>query len=148
MEKRGQLHPDFRYFLDFKSKAIIDLFTDLRGFILEHCPDCYELLYNTHALTSVFSFSHKLSDAFCMIPIYKDHLNLGFNKGALLQDKNELLCGTGKLIRHIKIKDKSDYRSTSVEALIKEAMSIAKEDLKYAESVNGHTISKIKTSRP
>ena len=78
MKNTRPIHPDFQSLLDLKSKALIELFRDLRSYILQLAPDSIELLYHTHALTAVFSVSEKLSDAFCMIPIYSNHLNLGF----------------------------------------------------------------------
>lgn len=101
MTKLRPIHTDFQYLLDFKEQEVIDLFGDLRQYILELYPDSNELLYHTHALTAVFSISEKLGDAFCHIPVYSEHINLGFNKGTLLKDSNKLLTGTGKLIRHI-----------------------------------------------
>ena len=85
MKVSRPIHPDYQYFLDLKDQELIDLFKDLRAYILELYPDCNELLYHTHALTSVFSISEKLSDAFCMLPIYTNHMNLGFNKGRFLK---------------------------------------------------------------
>lgn len=67
-------------------------------FVPSHYLESVELNYHTHALTSVYSVSKKLGDAFYMIPIYTNHLNLGFNKGTLLNDTSKLLRGTGKLI--------------------------------------------------
>jgi hypothetical protein len=125
MKTLRPLQPDFEFLLDFKDRELIDLFKDLREFILELYPDCNELLYHTHALTAVFSISDKLSDAFCMLPIYTNHLNLGFNKGTLLKDPHKLLTGTGNLIRHIDIEKKSDYRNPEVKALIEEAINFA-----------------------
>ena len=110
------IHPDFQFLLGFKDRAVIDLFKDLREYIFELYPDCNELLYHTHALTAVFSISDKLADAFCMLPIYTNHLNLGFNKGTLLEDPNKLLTGTGNLIRHINIKKPNDYRNAKVKS--------------------------------
>lgn len=144
MTKSRPIHPDFQFFLDFKDPALIDLFQDLRDYILELCPDSNELLYHTHALTSVFSISEKLSDAFCMLPIYTNHLNLGFNKGTLLKDPNKLLTGTGNLIRHIDIKKPSDYRNPQVTELIKAAIEFATEDMDKPTNATGKTISKIK----
>lgn len=138
------IHPDFQFLLDAKEQEIIELFTDLRQYILAQHPQCNELLYHTHALTAVFSISDKLSDAFCMIPIYKNHLNLGFNKGTLLKDPKELLTGTGKLIRHIDVKSVDDYRNPDVQALIKEAAEFAIEDLDKPTKSQGKTLSKIK----
>jgi hypothetical protein len=137
-------HPDFQFLLDFKDQEIIDLFTDLREYILELYPDSNELVYHTHALTAVFSISDKLSDAFCMLPIYTNHLNLGFNKGTLLKDPNKLLTGTGNLIRHIDVKKTSDYRNPKVKALIQEAIDFAIKDTDKPTKSIGQTISKIK----
>jgi len=138
------IDPDFEFLLDFKDRALIELFKDLREFILELYPDCNELLYHTHALTAVFSISDKLSDAFCMLPIYTKHLNLGFNKGTLLKDPHKLLTGTGNLIRHIDVTKESDYRNPEVQALILEAINFAINDMDKPTKSLGKTISKIK----
>lgn len=138
------IHPDFQFFLDFKSKNVIDLFTDARVYILDLYPECNELLYHTHALTSVFSISEKLTDAFCMLPIYTNHLNLGFNKGTLLSDPLHLLTGTGNLIRHIDIKVPSHYRNAGVEKLIKNAVQLAIHEMPKPTKSFGTSISKIK----
>jgi len=145
MKTLRPIHPDFQFFLDFKDQDVIDVFKDLREYILELHPDCNELVYHTHALTAVFSISDKLSDAFCMLPIYRNHLNLGFNKGTLLKDPNKLLTGTGNLIRHIDVKKVSDYRNPKVKALIKEAIDFAIKDMDMPTKSIGQTISKIKT---
>lgn len=137
------LPPEFTCLLERKEEALIHLYTDLRTFILELHPDANELLYHTHALTSVYSITEKLGDAFCMIPIYTAHLNLGFNKGTLLKDPNKLLQGTGNLIRHIPIAQPSDYRNAKVKALVKEACAFAIADLDKPTKSKGMTISKI-----
>lgn len=144
MKNSRPIHPDFQFLLDFKDKEVIELFSDLRLYILELKPDCNELVYHTHALTAVFSISDKLSDAFCMVPIYTNHLNLGFNKGTLLKDPNKLLTGTGNLIRHIDIKKPGDYRNPKVKALIQEAIDFAIKDMDKPAKSLAKTISKIK----
>jgi len=144
MTKARTIHPDFQFLLDFKDKEVIDLFSDIRLFILEIYPESNELLYHTHALTTVFSISEKLSDAFCMLPIYTNHLNLGFNKGTRLKDPNKLLTGTGNLIRHIDVKKPGDYRNTNVKYLIEEAIDFAIKDMDKPTKSIGATISKIK----
>jgi len=138
------IHPDFQTLLELKDQNLMDLFKDLRAFILEIYPESNELLYHTHALTSVFCISDKLSDAFCMIPIYTGHLNLGFNKGTLLDDPHRLLVGTGKLIRHIPIEKQSDYRNEEVRKLIIAAVEFAVNDMAVPTKIVGNIISKIK----
>lgn len=145
MIKLRPIHPDFLFLLDFKDKKIIELFKDLREFILESYPDSNELLYHTHALTTVFSISDKLSDAFCMLPIYTNHLNLGFNKGTLLNDPHKLLIGTGNLIRHIPVDTAKDYRNKKVKDLIKTAFDFSIKNMDKPSKSIGMTISKIKT---
>lgn len=138
------LDPKFIKLLELKEPNLVNMFYDLREYIIEIYPDCNELLYHTHALTTVFSISEKLSDAFCMIPIYTNHLNLGFNKGTLLEDKKNLLIGTGNLIRHIPIKTENDYRNNSVEKLIESAVEFAIKDMDKPTKSIGKVISKIK----
>lgn len=144
MNKVRPVHPDFQFYLDLKQQDLIDLFNDLRLFILDLYSDSNEILYHTHALTSVFSISEKLSDAFCMVPIYTNHLNLGFNKGTLLKDPHKILTGTGNLIRHVDIKSPADFQKDSVRDLIQEAIHFAISDMDKATKSKGMTISKIK----
>jgi hypothetical protein len=144
MAKPRPISPDFQALLDLKSKEVINLFSDARAYVLELYPDSNELLYHTHALTAVFSISDKLSDAFCMLPIYSNHLNLGFNKGTLLKDPHKLLTGTGNLIRHIDISKPTDYRNAKVKALLQQAIDFAMKDMDKPTKSIGKTISKIK----
>ena len=144
MNKVRSIHPDFLFHLEFKKQPLIELFKDLREYILEIYPDSNELLYHTHALTTIFSISDKLSDAFCMLPIYTNHLNLGFNKGTLLNDPHKLLTGSGNLIRHIPVDKKIDYRNKKVKDLIKTAVDFSIKDMDKPTKSIGMTISKIK----
>lgn len=144
MKNTRPIHPDFLFLLEFKEKKLIELFKDLRAYILEIYPDSNELLYHTHALTAVFSISDKLSDAFCMLPVYTNHLNLGFNKGTLLNDPHKLLQGTGNLIRHIPVETAVDYRNKKVKELIQSAVGFAIKDMDKSTKSIGITISKIK----
>lgn len=147
MSKQRAIHPDFLFHLEFKDQVVIELFKDLRAFLLEIYPDSNELLYHTHALTSVCSVSDKLGDAFCMIPVYTKHLNLGFNKGTLLQDPHRLLTGTGNLIRHIPVSTPADYRNKKVKDLVQAAVDLAIADKDGRITVTGQTISKIKKNK-
>lgn len=147
MASSRNIHPDFLFLLDFKEPRLISLFKDLREYILEIYPDSNELLYQTHALTTVFSISEKLSDAFCMIPIYTNHLNLGFNKGTILEDPHKLLSGTGNLIRHIPVTIPTDYRNKKVKDLIKSSVAFAIKDMDKPTQSQRQIISKIKMSK-
>jgi len=144
MASDRDIHPDFNFFLDMKEARLISLYKDLREYIFSLAPDTNELLYHTHALTSAYSISERLGDTFIMLPIYSKHFNLAFNKGTLLDDPHQLLTGTGKLMRHIPINAKSDYRNPKVKALIKASIALAIEDMNKPTKSVGKTISKIK----
>lgn len=144
MKNNREIHSDFKYYLKYKEQELIDLFSGLRAYVLDIYPESNELLYHTHALTTVFTVSEKMGDGFCTIPIYTNHLNLAFNKGTLLNDPQNLLQGTGRLMRHIPIQNEDDYKNKNVKQLILEAIDFALEDANTKHKKTGLTISKIK----
>jgi hypothetical protein len=81
----------------------------LREVVLEEAPEAVEYISKGYAVTIGFSFTGKpLKDGFCHVVTYSSHVNLGFNRGAVLPDPNGLLHGTGKLMRHITIRSEYD----------------------------------------
>ncbi len=49
---------------------------------------------------------------------FTSHVNVGFFHGALLDDPAGLLAGTGKRMRHVKVKPGHDVDATALRALI------------------------------
>lgn len=127
-----------------KSAEQARLYQDLRDYILEIFPDINELLYNTYALSTLYTVTDRMGDGFCMIVMYANHTNFAFNKGTLLSDPDKILEGTGKLMRHVKINHPTDYRNETVLALIKEAHALAIDDIGKPAKKMGVSISKIK----
>ena len=144
MGESRPIRPGFQSLLEGRGQELVDLFVDLRTFVLGHYPESHELLYHTHALSAVFCVSPRLSDAFCHITVYSGHMNLGFNKGTLLSDPHGVLKGSGKLIRHLQVVTPDDYRNPEVSALIEESIALAVEDMDGPASALGTTVSKIK----
>ncbi|MGP4107671.1 DUF1801 domain-containing protein [Virgibacillus sp. L01] len=60
----------------------------------------------------------------CYLQTAKNHVNLGFYFGATLKDKDNLLEGTGKKMRHIRVKQLDDIQPQKFSALIKEAIEL------------------------
>ena len=56
--------------------------------------------------------------AFGYVGVYKAHVNVGFFLGAELPDPAGLLEGTGKRMRHVKVKPGVDLDSAALRALI------------------------------
>ena len=57
----------------------------------------------------------------CSIMAFRDHVNLAFFRGSELEDKNKLLEGTGKGMRHVKVMNLKDLRKQAVAQLVTEA---------------------------
>ena len=73
----------------------------LRRFVKANTPDCPETL---HKGWKVISYGRQ----HCSIAPHKQWVNLQFSKGATLEDPSGRMEGTGKSIRHIKIRSTDD----------------------------------------
>jgi len=110
----------------------------LRDVVLEEAPQAIESISLGYALAIGYSFTGKpLKDGFCHIVTYSTHVNLGFNRGAVLPDPNRILVGKGKSIRHITIHNESElerpfvrrYVQAAIEQVLDEAVSKAAKPL-------------------
>jgi hypothetical protein len=63
----------------------------------------------------------KNSEAYCYLIAYKTHVNLGFFHGSRL-GADDLLEGTGPLMRHLKLNSLEDLSKPVVKRLIKAAL--------------------------
>ncbi len=59
----------------------------------------------------------------CYIAAFKDHVNLGFTRGTELADPAQRLEGTGKGMRHVKIRNPKEI-DTAVKSLLHEAFKL------------------------
>jgi hypothetical protein len=102
---------------------ISNLALALREVVLEKAPEAIESIVKSYAVAIGFSFTGKpMKDGFCHIVTYASHVNLGFNRGALLRDPNRILVGKGKSIRHITIKDQSELENPAVRRYLQAAI--------------------------
>ena len=108
--KKKALPPAPQRLLDLLAEhrpAVAPLVLALRDMVLKEAPGAAEHIYHGYVVGVVFTFTTP-GKAFCHIAAYEKHVNLGFNKGALLDDSRGLLAGTGKKIRHIRIGSAAD----------------------------------------
>ena len=64
----------------------------------------------------------KMSEHFCYIAAYKEHVNFGFYRGAGLPDPERLMEGTGKEMRHVKVRDADQVELPSLRRLVQLAL--------------------------
>jgi hypothetical protein len=65
----------------------------------------------------------KMSDGYAYIMPMRGYVNLGFYQGALLADPEKLLEGTGKGLRHVKIRTLAEANHPPVRALVAAALA-------------------------
>jgi hypothetical protein len=102
---------------------IADLTLALRDIVLEEAPEAVESIVKSYAVAIGFSFTGKpLKDGFCHVVTYADHVNLGFNRGALLPDPNRVLEGKGKMIRHVTMREQKDLERQFIRRYLQAAI--------------------------
>ncbi len=70
--------------------------------------------------------------AFAYASVHAEHVNIGFYRGAELPDPAGLLQGSGKRMRHVKLKTGEDVDEEALHALIAAAYADMKARLEQA----------------
>jgi hypothetical protein len=83
--------------------------------------DVRELLHDGHPTACVGDA------AFGYVNAFTAHVNIGFFRGAELSDPNGLLQGTGKFMRHVKLRPGDDVDTRALMNLIETAYTDIKE---------------------
>jgi hypothetical protein len=84
--------------------------------IMRNCgDDVRELLHDGHPTACVGD------GAFAYVDAFREHVNVGFFRGAELVDPSGLLRGSGKLMRHVKIIPGRALDERALEALVADA---------------------------
>ena len=86
-------------------------------------PDVVEMLHDGHPTACVGDA------AFAYVNVFSAHTNVGFFQGAELHDPAGLLTGTGKFMRHVKIKPGVAVDEPALHELIREAYTDVKQRL-------------------
>jgi hypothetical protein len=90
----------------------------------ESGDDVRELLHDGHPTACVGDA------AFADVNAFTAHVNVGFFRGAEIADPERLLEGTGKFMRHVKLRPETDVDAAALMKLIETAYTDMKERLK------------------
>lgn len=97
--------------------------------VIRDCgDDVRELLHDGHPTACV------AGAAFAYVNAFKAHVNVGFFRGAALADPAGLLEGTGKYMRHVKLRPDGDLDATALIRLIESAYTDMKRRLEAAQT--------------
>lgn len=92
--------------------------------VMRKCgDDVHELLHDGHPTACAGDA------AFAYVSAFTRHVNVGFFRGAELDDPAGLLQGTGKLMRHVRIEPGDDLDAAALKALIRSAYADMKRRL-------------------
>jgi hypothetical protein len=84
--------------------------------VMRKCgDDVRELLHDGHPTACI------ADAAFGYVNAFKDHVNVGFFRGATIADPEGLLEGTGKFMRHVKLRPGHDFNAMALTKLIDNA---------------------------
>jgi len=119
---RSAASPSLRPALDF-----------LRGLIASLDKTFVEVVWPRQEIASFGVGPKKMSQHYAYMGIQESHMNLGFYHGATLRDPDGILEGTGKRLRHVKIRRLAQARSAAVRELLIQAIA----DRRLHEGRNG-----------
>ena len=107
------------------NRGVQELTLALRELVLEELAPCCEYIVEVYIVSILYGPTHRMKDGICYIGVIKDHVNLGFLRGSELPDPQRILEGTGKQMRHIKIRNMSDLERPAIRAYLQEACELA-----------------------
>lgn len=112
----------FAELLEITEVPLRPIVNQLRKLIIQIDPNTVEVVRLGDRAASFGVGPKKMSEAYVYVLPHKSWVNLGFYKGALLSSESKLMEGTGKSLRHIKIRSLEDSNKAEIKALIKLAV--------------------------
>jgi uncharacterized protein DUF1801 len=119
----SQKHGQFADILAIASPALRSVCQQLRETIGQLHRQYVELVWPRQRIASFGVGAKKMTEHYAYIHVHGAHVNLGFYHGASLPDPDGLLEGTGKRLRHVKLKDLASARSGAVRNLLRAAIA-------------------------
>ena len=103
--------------------SIQKLALEVRAYLLTIKPRATETIYDAYNAVAIgYSFTGRLKECYCHVAVYPKHVNLGFNRGADLDDPQKFLQGNGSQVRHVTIHDKSGLADAYLKGLVRVAI--------------------------
>jgi len=101
---------------------IAGIAAEARALVRSACPRAAEVIKWG---IPVYELDGERSRVVCAIKAAKAHVNLQFEKGAMLDDPEGMLEGTGKLMRHVKLRPGEKIKKSAIREMLKQAAGLA-----------------------
>ena len=116
-------HGTFPGLLDSLENDIGRICAELRKAICKLHPDFVEIVWPRQKIASYGVGPRKMSEHYAYIGPHEEHVNPGFYNGSSLADPGRRLGGTGKHLRHIRIRRVANVDSSAIRDLLAESIA-------------------------
>jgi hypothetical protein len=106
-------------FIERQTPSVQPVVRRLRELVRATLPDLNEYV-DRHGVIR-YGRGSGMSEWVCYISGHKAHANLGFARGASLPDPEGLIEGTGKNLRHVKVRSVAEAEREGLRGLLEEA---------------------------
>lgn len=119
----------FEELMDITEEAMRPLAHEVRRVVQEVDPNAVEVVRLGDRAATYGVGPQKMKEGYAYIIPHKNWVNLGFYQGALLDDPKGLMEGTGKKLRHIKIRSVEEADKKEIRQLLDRALAERKQAL-------------------
>ena len=120
---KASTHGSFDDIVATAKPALQPLCLSLRRIIRTLHKGVVEVAWPKQHIVSFGVGPKKQSEHYAYIAVHASHVNLGFYHGAALTNRADLLEGTGKNLRHVKMRDLAATQHPAVVALLRQAIA-------------------------
>jgi uncharacterized protein DUF1801 len=115
--------PELLEFLYRYDPSVQALALGLRKVIHEEMAPCHEYIFEMRSKVVLLygATERVIADGICNIGVFARHVLLGFPRGTDLDDPAGVLQGTGKAMRHIRLKKLSDLERPEIRRYLRQA---------------------------
>ena len=126
-------HGAFEDVIEGSNPEVQSIARRLRELIIDIYPDVVEVPWPKQRIVGYGVGPKKMTEHFCYIGALSTRVNRGFFYGDELSDPEGLMEGTGKRLRHVKVRSIEQAEQTSIRDLLQLSIEERKEDLGLAD---------------
>ena len=115
------------------NSTLAELFLEVRAYIIQNISSERESVIEKYTKHVTSFYSTEFKNGFCYIKVKGEYLYIGWFKGAFIQDKPNVLFGSGKVLRRQKIKHFGAIEKDAVTYYIQQTRVLLFEHLKHKE---------------
>ena len=112
------MNKEFEEMLSTANADVAALARQAKAVIQAVMPDVVEVVWLNQRISGYGVGPKKMSEQFCYIALFKERINLGFYYGSDLPDPQNLLEGSGKNLRHVKISHSEQLENPALRDLV------------------------------